>query len=148
MSIYNTRTKPTPDAEPQPSRPIAPKGCAALEIVETSGPPAPSLARLRKATPVDYVLPASRSWLAGLPAAVRPVVLARKYARIVNLIAQQWGDYNACDVYFDELLKSRRGKRAGFPADVHREIRSLRAHFQREHYQQLRQAAGGDLAIV
>jgi hypothetical protein len=148
MSIYHTRKKPAPDAEPQPGGPGARKRYAALEIVETSDLPAPYLARLRKATPVEYVLPASRAWLEGLPAQVRPVALATKYARIVNLLAQQWGDFNACDAYFDELLKGRRGKRAGFPADVHREIRTLRDHFQQIHYQQLRQATGGDLAIV
>ncbi|MEO8304782.1 MAG: hypothetical protein ABI724_11740 [Betaproteobacteria bacterium] len=148
MSIYTARKKPGPEAAPQQNQPGSPKGFPAPEVLETNAPPAPYVSRLRKAIPVEYVLPASQTWLEGLPPQVRPVALAAKYARIVNLLAQQWDDYNACSAYFDELLKGRRGKRAGFPADVHGEIRTLREHFQREHYQQLRQAAGGDLAIV
>ena len=148
MSIYSARKKPAAKVEPLADQLILGKGIPAPAIPETNSTPAPYLTRLRKATPVEYVLPASRTWLEGLPPEVRPVALAAKYARIVNLFAQQWGDYNACSAYFEELMKGRRGKRAGFPADVHREIRTLREHFRRQHYQKLRQAAGGDLAIV
>lgn len=148
MSIYHARKKPARKIEPLAEQPSSDKGFSAPAIPETNSASAPYLAQLRKATPVDYVLPATRTWLEGLPPEVRPVALAAKYARIVNLFAQQWGDYNACNAYFEELMKGRRGKRAGFPADVHREIRTLREHFRRVHYQRLRQAAGGDLAIV
>ena len=148
MSIYHARRKPLQDAGQEPAEATG-RGDAPLpEAAQPVTPPAPYLAPLRKATPVEYVLPASLVWLEGLPPQVRPVALTAKYARIVNLIAQQWNDYNACCAYFDELLKGRRGNRRGFPADVHREISTLRDHYQREYYRQLRQTTGGKLAIV
>lgn len=102
------------------------------------GLPGPDWTRLRKTRPVDYLLPASLRWFKSLPQEVRPVALARRYARIVNLIAQQWNDYDACRGYFDELLNDRRGNRQGFPEDVERDLRKLLDYFVR-----LRLAADG-----
>jgi len=82
--------------------------------------------RLRKAQPLERLVPASVIWLADLPLDVRPVGLAAKYPRIVNLIAQQWHDYKACCAYLDELLTGRRAERRGFPIDVRWEIWALR----------------------
>lgn len=99
--------------------------------------------RLRKASPLDYLLPASLDWLKRLPDGLRPIALATQYPRIVNLLAQQWNDPTACRAYFDELLVGRRPTRQGFPADVRRDIWELREHFMHS-----RMAAGGDSAIV
>ena len=82
--------------------------------------------RLRKAQPLERLVPASVTWLADLPADVRPVALAAKYPRIVNLIAQQWHDCNACSAYLDDLLAGRRAERRGFPRDMRWEIWTLR----------------------
>ena len=89
------------------------------------------MASLRKARPVEYMLPATVKWFEGLPPEVRPVALSAQYARIANLLAQQWNDDNACGAYFDELLTGRRGKRRGFPVHVRRELWVLREHYQR-----------------
>jgi hypothetical protein len=91
--------------------------------------PAANGIRLRKANPLNALLPASLDWLGTLPRELRPMALAMMYPRIVNLLAQQWSDYDACHAYFDELLTGRRPNRHGFPADVRREIWTLREHY-------------------
>jgi hypothetical protein len=96
------------------------------------GVPAPDWTRARRARPVDYLLPASLRWFKGLPHDVRPVALVRRYARIANLIAQQWNDYDACRAYFQELLTDRRGNRQGFPPDVERDLRQLLDYYVRQ----------------
>jgi hypothetical protein len=98
---------------------------------------------LRKASPYNRVLPASRSWFDSLPRAVRPTMLVVQYPRIVNLLAQQWNDVAACSAYFDELLVGNRPDRRGFPEDVRQDIVVLREYFMRS-----RQSAQGDSAIV
>ena len=82
--------------------------------------------RLRKAEPLERLVPTSVTWLADLPADVRPVGLAAIYPRIVNLIAQEWQDHEACCAYLDELLAGRRTGRRGFPINVRWEIWTLR----------------------
>ena len=83
----------------------------------------------RKAKPVDCLLPLSDRWFGRLPLDVRPRELATQYPRIVNLVALQWNDSDACFAYFDELLVDRRGARQGFPAGVQRELLRLREHW-------------------
>src|SRR5215203_2254104 len=50
-----------------------------------------------------------------------PYKLEDKFARIVEKLAELW-DNSAIDGYFAELLIDNRGNRAGFPAEVAREI--------------------------
>jgi len=142
MSIYHARRK-QPGAAKQ-VEPIA----TANDSLEFSAPgadqaEAQNMAWMRKARPVEYMLPATRRWLEALPPGIRPLTLAQQYARIANLLAQQWNDDKACRAYFDDLLTGRRGKRRGFPANVRRELWTLRAHYQR-----IRVTVDGPLAIV
>ncbi|MGE5089794.1 MAG: hypothetical protein ACM3QY_11760 [Candidatus Levyibacteriota bacterium] len=88
---------------------------------------------LRKATPASYLLPSTRKWVAGLPDDVYPKVLARRYPRIVNLIAAQWGDRDGCPKLFEELLGDRRGGRAGFPPGAYRDIICLQEYWYNGH---------------
>jgi hypothetical protein len=143
MSIYQARNKRAADAGKHPAHSSGPRHELTLEGVSPPSPPAQNLSQLRKATPVEYLLPSSVKWFEGLPAEVRPVALATHYARIVNLLAQQWNDEKACSAYFDELLKGRRANRQGFPVNVRRELWTLREHFMR-----VRLKAGGGLAVV
>ena len=83
----------------------------------------------RKAKPIDRVLPFSDRWFGRLPLDAYPRELASQYPRIVNLIALQWDDSEACSAYFDELLVDRRGARQGFPARVQLELMRLREHW-------------------
>ena len=141
MSIYRVRYKRSPDDDAeQPAQPrVGPAAGNVLRFV----PPGQNLARLRKASPVDYLLPASIRWLTSLPHEVRVAALASKYPRIVNLIARHWNDYDACCACFADLLADRRGTRRGFPADVHADIRNLQ-----EYYLYARQSAGDELTLV
>ena len=93
--------------------------------------PAEEFARLRKADPANYLFPTSLKWLKSLPEEARPVALATRYARIVNNLAHQWNDHDACGAYFDALLVDRRGNRQGFPPAVQADIRILLEYFIR-----------------
>jgi hypothetical protein len=84
---------------------------------------------VRKARPADYLLPASERWMEHLPHDVRPLALATRYPRIVNLVARQWSDRGACPAFFEELLIDRRGGRQGFPADVQHDLSKLRNYW-------------------
>jgi len=80
---------------------------------------------VRKARPVDVLLPIGHRWIRELPADVRPEELAARFPRIVNLIALQWNDRKRCPTYFQELLADRRGGRQGFPPKVRHELSNL-----------------------
>jgi len=142
MSIYHARRK-QPGAAKQPDPNSATGDAVELDAPASDQAPAPSMAWLRKARPADFMLPATIQWFEALPPEVRPVCLAEKYARIANLLAQQWNDDNACRAYFDDLLMGRRSKRRGFPVNVRRELWLLR-----EYYQRTRMTTDGQLAIV
>jgi hypothetical protein len=141
MSFYHARSKRPPDAEAEVN--VRNGAVPAPATTLPFAPPPQNCVQLRKARPVEHLLPASVKWLESLPHDVWPVALVNKYPRIVNLIAQQWNDYDSCCAYFGVLFTDRRGTRRGFPADVHRELRKLF-----EHYQRLRLAAGGNLSLV
>ena len=125
MSIYQLRSKrPINVAESQPRMG---RGTPALARALPQDQDSPQdRSHLRKAKPVNYMLPMSLDWLASLPNDVRPMALVRQFPRIANLIALQWTNPVACRAYFDDLLIDHRGTRKGFPADVHRDILALR----------------------
>ena len=94
----------------------------------------PEVLRLRKARPVEHLLPTTAKWLASLPEQVRPIALSNRYARIANVLALDWNRPAACRRYFDDLLLDRsRNRRQGFPVDVHRELETLRAYYDAQH---------------
>ncbi len=68
-------------------------------------------------------------WLASLPRSVRPNMLARRYPRIVNRVAEIWKRPLQCERYLDGLVLDHRGNRKGFPGDVTAEIATLKTHF-------------------
>jgi len=96
---------------------------AAIELTETEW------ARLRKAVPLDRLLPTSIKWLTGLPIELAPLELAARYPRVTNLLVQHWDDSSACSAYFNELLYPRRPGRRGFPASVRRDLLRLHDYF-------------------
>ena len=101
-----------------------------LPVHDTAPQPAQNVADLRKADPVNYLLPASNRWVESLPCEVRPLALASKYPRIVNLLARHWNDYDACATYFGQLLFDDRGNRQGFPVAVKSDIKILQEYFR------------------
>ncbi|HET7095887.1 MAG TPA: hypothetical protein VFJ68_00765, partial [Casimicrobiaceae bacterium] len=128
MSIYHARRKqPGGTRRPAPTAPAS----DALDFAAAASEEAPAnMARLRKASPVQY-MPATIKWIESLPSEICPIALGKQHARIANLLAQQWNDDEACRAYFDDLLMGRRAKRRGFSANVRGELWVLREYFQR-----------------
>lgn len=130
MSISHARRKQRPkvgklDPTPASNDPIE------FDAGTPERAPPQNMAWLRRARPVEYMLPATIKWYESLPPQIRPMVLGMQYARIANLLAQQWNDDKACRAYFDDLLTGRRAKRRGFPANVRRELWVLREYYQK-----------------
>lgn len=94
----------------------------------------PELVGLRKAKPIDHLLPMCMKWLESLPEQVRPIALANQYPRITNLLALNWSEPALCRRYLDDLLIDHlRGDRQGFSLDVHRELETLRDYYHCQH---------------
>ena len=80
--------------------------------------------------PEDGVLnAAAHDWFASLPTTVQPVLLAERYARICNRMAERWQHPDLMIPYFDDLLMDGRGGRQGFPMMIAIEIASLKEYF-------------------
>jgi len=99
----------------------------------TENIPAPPPVHLRRMQPVTVLLPRTREWIASLPEAVRPHILAAQFARIANLICISWDDSSHCREYFDELLVHRRNGRKGFPVAVLRDLNILYSYYVGMH---------------
>jgi hypothetical protein len=130
MSIYQSRRK-RPVNDDSVTHPVTGGGMPKDECPPPAAPVHWYL--VRKTRPVNYMLPMSMEWLRRLPKEVRPMALATQYPRIANLLALEWNKPAACCAYFDALLVDNRGKRKGFPADVHRDLRTLRDYYWSLH---------------
>ncbi len=126
MSIYQTRRKRQIN-DHDVTWPVTGGGTLKPACLPPAGPVHWYL--LRKARPVNYMLPMSIGWLRSLPREVRPIALATQYPRIANLLALEWSKPAACRAYFIALLVDHRGKRKGFPPDVHRDLLRLRDYY-------------------
>jgi hypothetical protein len=132
MSIYGSRRDRVLDDD-EPWERLMLKGIAPPkppQSARVNEPPSPEdVARMRKANPANTLLPLSLKWLKSVPEEARPVALATRYARVVNVLARQWNDPAACVKYFDDLLVDHRGNRQGFPVAVQTDIRILHEYF-------------------
>ncbi len=81
----------------------------------------------------SVLLDTTVSWMAGLPEDLRPLVLAWRFPRIANSIADLWRRVARCAEYLDTLVVDRRGGRTGFPPDVEQELVTLRAFYAELH---------------
>ena len=81
----------------------------------------------------QVLLDTTLRWLARLPKDVRPMVLAGRYPRIANDIADIWRRVARCEEYLDTLVVDRRGTREGFPPDVAHELNNLRGFYAELH---------------
>ena len=96
--------------------------------------PDPGAARwghLRKAVPVDRLLPETVRWAVRLPEPVRPYALMREYPRVANRLAAAAASPASLAECLADLLIDRRGGRRGFPAAVAQDLLRLRAYLDR-----------------
>ena len=89
--------------------------------------------RARTQPDSDVLLNTTLTWLARLPKDVRPMVLAGRYPRIANKIADIWRRVARCEEYLDTLVVDHRGNRTGFPPDVAQELNNLRGFYGELH---------------
>ena len=85
--------------------------------------------RVRTQQNDNVLLDTTLTWMARLPKDVRPMVLAARYPRIANNIANLWRRVARCEEYLDSLVVDRRGGRTGFPPDVAQELSNLRRFY-------------------
>lgn len=71
-------------------------------------------------------------WLQSLSVTVRPLITAKRHPHIVNKFAILWGDEDAVNAYFDELLISARPDRRGFAMEVLDELVELQRAVQEQ----------------
>jgi hypothetical protein len=71
-------------------------------------------------------------WLQSLPVTVRPLITAKRHPHIVNKFSILWGDDDAVNAYFDELLISARPGRRGFATEVLDELVELQRAVQEQ----------------
>jgi hypothetical protein len=64
-------------------------------------------------------------WLLSLPAPLRPHALCKRYPRVGNTIAQAWPKADTRVSVLAGLVVDHRGRRAGFPPEVRKEIEAL-----------------------
>jgi hypothetical protein len=81
----------------------------------------------------SVLLNTTLTWMVGLPEEVRPLVLARRFPRIANSIADLWRRVARCEDYLESLIVDRRGDRTGFPPDVAQELTKLRGFYAELH---------------
>jgi hypothetical protein len=83
---------------------------------------------LRRAQPIDVLLPRTSLWLAEIPENFRPSALASQFPRIANTLCATWNEQTRRGDYLQDLLTGgARRNRKGFPASVHRELQRLGA---------------------
>ena len=99
------------------------------QIIERSWP----WMRARTQRNDDVLLNTTLTWLARLPKDVRPMVLAGRYPRIANNIADIWRRVARCEEYLDTLVVDHRGNRTGFSPDVAQELNNLRGFYAKLH---------------
>ena len=69
------------------------------------------------------------TWVATLPAGIRPFAAGRLYPRIVNRIGDLWPHCEYTRLYLQSLLIDRRKGRKGFPPEVTRELEALQHYY-------------------
>ena len=82
--------------------------------------------RRRSSLPSDRALTGhTMEWVMRLPSELRPVQLCERFPRVANAIALASTDSAQEQRMLTSLLTDRRGKRRGFPADVHLELERI-----------------------
>jgi hypothetical protein len=88
---------------------------------------------VRKARPVNVLLPATKRWLAIVAPDARPYALLSQFPRLANRIAADWNSPEMCRAFLCQLLVDQRGNRQGFPEDVARDLLALWSFYAELH---------------
>lgn len=79
----------------------------------------------------DALSPASQRLIETLQADDLSVQhLAKKYARVLNKVADAWASPERCREVFSDLLLDERGGRQGFPFEIMRELTALQEYYE------------------
>ena len=87
----------------------------------------PAAVHHRSAQP-DQLTSIATRWLHKLPVEVRPIITARRHSHVINRLCAVWGDADARQMYFQELLFSSRPGRRGFSFEVMDELVDLQTY--------------------
>jgi len=101
--------------------------CATHEPRTSTREPIIDWTRVRRARPLDRLLPATQRWANSLAKQEKPIQLMKMYPRIANRLAFAWDDPKAVQDVLDDVLIDRRGGRQGFPPVVQAELIRLRS---------------------
>ena len=95
--------------------------------VRTFPPGRPTWVRARMLLPVAPVAldDAALGWLAGMPEALAPRELARRFPCIANELSALWKRPSRCELYLRDLMLDGRAGRERFPVEVMRELSAL-----------------------
>lgn len=102
-----------------------PPGVATMQTINAG----PWEQRRRKPLPSDRALTgAAMDWVVSLPPALRPHTTCEQFPRVVNAVADSWGDLPFSVQVLDHMINDYRGGRRGFPPSVRDELNALYAH--------------------
>jgi len=87
----------------------------------------------RPAQTKEPLHPSTAQWIRGLPEEVRPRGLKKRFARILNRLAERWHEPARCAPYLADLLIVPCDSREGFPPDVAMELDALTEYYQTLH---------------
>ena len=132
-SIYRPKSPHfSPDHEVRTSRHVDTTTGPAAETIRFAAPE-DKWSWVRKARPLNTLLPATVRWLECLAPDVRPSALATQFPRIANRLAAEWVNPETCRAYLYELLTDTRGGRKGFPEDVLGDLLALHVLYSDMH---------------
>ncbi len=95
------------------------------DTFDTFVPAPPEQAVVKRVTGVEAAGDYFETWMAQLPADVRPYSLAARFEHIARKIALLWSDEDSLFKYMSGLLVDQRGGRQGFPPHVALELMRL-----------------------
>ena len=95
-----------------------------LTVIACHAPRSPSM------PPEQDLNAQARELFSRLDEPLRPILLAARYPRILNKVAELWRRPTLLDCYFEELLMDTRGNRQGFPLSILLELCTLKEHYR------------------
>lgn len=132
-SIYRPKSPHLgPDHAVRPSRRVD-TAAEPVAISTSFDSPEDKWSWVRKARPLNTLLPATVRWRERLAPDVRPNALATRFPRIANRLAAEWVNPELCRAHLYELLTDTLGGRKGFPEEVLGDVPALCLLYSEPH---------------